>query len=351
MPVAAADRGWARRRPGGSPGATFAPIPSVNGNENPDPFSMFDDPSTHYLEDVIKRQLGDLSKPYSDPTSAGLMDFFRNQLGTLSSAPPIAFDMPGDFGVSNDLLGDFITEGRKRIAELNERPFTDSEEAALKTRTRNDQVVARDAAKQRVLEDAARRGLGESSGVIQEGLQGQEQAFTAADAKAQNDLMLWIADQIQQRKDKATSIAGSLASAGEAQASRQQAGRIAGGQMRLQGQIAATSANQARQGQIMGIAGALADLAAQQRGEGRARQQDVLTLSTLLAQLPVQRIQTLMSALGSLTGAGGGSIPDLFQSVVGLNNAQQNSRNQSNDAGDAFLDAMARLSSYYANRR
>lgn len=346
MAVNTAQAGWARRRPG-QIGTTFAPVAPTPQASAPadDPFNQFDDPATHQLEELIKRQMGTLSQPYHDQTSDDVMAMFRKQIADLQGSAPVSYDMPGDFFVGNDLLGDFITEGRKRIGELNERPFSDAEEAALKTRTRNDQVVARDAAKQRVVEDAARRGLGESSGVLQEGLQGQERAFTAADAKSQNDLMLWIADQIQQRKDKATSIAGSLASAGEAQAGRAQAGKIAGGQMRLQGQIAATSANQARQGQIMSLAGALADMAAQQRGEARGRQQDVLALSTLLSQLPVQRLQLMMSVLN---GTGGNNIPDLFKDVSTLNNSQEYAH--ANDPTNGFLEALAALGKYYADR-
>lgn len=341
-----------RTRTTGAPGISFAPTPtatpaadaSTNGN---DPFAQFSDPSTHFLEQIIQQQLGHLSGPVHDPTRDGIMAFLGKQLGTMSSAPPITFDAPGDFSVDNPLLNDFIASGRQRITELNQRPFTDAEEAALRTRTRNDTLVTRDAAKQHVLEDAARRGLGESSGVIQAGLQGQEQAFTSADAKNQNDLMLWIADQIQQRKDKATGISQQLAGAGEQQAARVQAGRTAAGQLKMQGQIAATSANQARQGQVMGIAGALAEMAAQARGETRAREGDVLSLSTLLSQLPIQRLQTLM---GVLNGSGGNNIQDLFGNVATLNNAQQNATNTHNAQSASFLNGLSSLASYYANR-
>lgn len=341
-------REFRRRRPDRGMGATFAPVaPTAHASTDLDPFNQFDDPSTHFLEQIIKQQMGELAQPSSDPTQAGLMDFFKNQIASLSNAAPISFDVGGDFNADNPLFDQFVAQGQKRIGELEQRPFTDAEEAAMRTRTRNDQVIARDAAKRRVVEDAARRGLGESSGVIQEGLQGQEQAFVAADAKAANDLMMYIADQIQQRKDKAAGISASLATAGEQQAARQQAGKIAGGQMKMQGQIAAASANQNRQGQIMGMASMLADMAAQQRGETRARRGDVLSLATLLQQLPVQRLQLMMQVLN---GSGGNNVDNLFGNVVSLNNAQQNARNQGNDDADNFLEAMAAYGKYYADR-
>lgn len=333
--------------PGTTFGATFTPAASAPAG-SADPFSQFDDPATHQLESVIQQQLARLNRPISDPTTNSMMAFLKNKLGSLSSAAPIAFDFGGDFSAANPLFDDFVNQGRQRITELNQRPFTDAEEAALKTRSRNDNLVQRDEAKKRVLLDASRRGLGETSGVLQEGMQGAERAFIGADAKAQNDLMLWIADQMQQRKDKATGIAQNLASMGEARAGREQAGKIAGGQMRMQGQIAANSANQSRDAMVLGIAGSLADMAAQQRGEQRARDGDVLSLSTLLAQLPVQRLQLMMSVLN---GTGGNNVSDIFGNVVTLNNAQQQAQARGDASSAAYLDAISRIASYYANRR
>lgn len=316
-----------------APGLTFSPAgtPAPSGAASTDPFGMFDDPSTHFLTSIIKGQLGALSQPASDPLGESLKAFLAKQLGTLSSAPPVSFS------AGNGLLNDFVTEGRQRISELNQAPFSAGEEAALKTRAREDQVIARDAAKQRVLQDAARRGLGESSGVIQEGMQSAEHAFTAADAKAQNDLMLYISDQIQQRKNKAADISQSLAGAGQADAA-----------MQMQGQIASSSANQAHTSQIMGIAGALAEMAAQSRGEARARQGDVLSLATMLAELPVQRLQLAASLLN---GTGGNSIPSLFNDVSTLNTAQTNATNTANANQSDFLKGLSSLAAYFANRK
>lgn len=333
-------------RPRGAIGDTFSPAATTTAPSG-DAFNMFDDPATHMLEQVIRGQLGTLARPTADPTRDGLMDFFKSQMGTLSSAAPITFDAPGNFNADNPLLNDFVTEGRKRIGELNERPFTDAEEAGMRTRTRNDALVQRDQASKRATERASARGIARSSGVLEADQQSIDNSFTAADAKNQNDLLMWVAEQIQGRKNQATGISQSLASAGEQQAARAQAGNIAAGQLRLQGQVASNTANQNRQGQIMGLAGALAEMAAQQRGEARARQGDVLSLSTLLAEIPIQRLQTMMSVLN---GTGGNNIGSLFNSVATLNNAQQVGQTQQNNATDNFLNGISSLASYYANR-
>jgi hypothetical protein len=329
------DRPVGRRRPYvPDPGVTFGPGPTTPaaGAPNTDPFGMFNDPSTNYLTDTIKKQLAALNHaPSTDPTTSWLMSFLTDKLHSSADAAPVSFD------VGNGLLGDFINEGRQRIAELNQAPFTSAEEQALKTRTRNDLASQRDEARQRLTEDASRRGIGNSSGIVGQEVANLEGQTTAQDAKNQNDLMLYIADKTQERKNQAATIAQSLASAGQADAA-----------MQMQGKIAAESANSNRQGQVMGIATALANMAAQQRGEARARQGDILQLSTLLAELPVQRLQL---AANILNGSGGGNINSIFQDVLGLNNAQQGAQNQQTGAQASFLQALTALASYFANRK
>lgn len=318
-------------------GASFAPgepnpsAPSPTGGAPADPFSMFNDPATNYLTQTIKSQIAGLnSAPLYDPTTAGLMAFLGRTMGSLSKAAPISFN------ASNPLLGDFITEGRQRIAELNQAPFTAAQETALKARTRNDLATQRDQAKQRLMEDAARRGLGESSGIIGQEVANLEGQTTAQDAKNQNDLMLWIADQAQQRKNQAASIAQSLAGAGQAQA-----------EMEMRAAEASNNANMARQGMVLNLAGTLAQMAAQARGEARANRQDVLQMATMLSELPVQRLQL---AMGVLNGSGGNNIPNIFNDVMSLNNAQANAQTQADQQQAAWVNALSQWASYIANK-
>jgi hypothetical protein len=313
-------------------GVSFAPTGTAAAPAaSADPFAMFNDPASNFLTQIIKGQLGSLSSaPATDPTSAGLMSFLTGQLGKLSSAGPVSFS------AGNGLLGDFITEGRKRIDELNQAPFSAQEEQALKTRTRNDLATQRDQAKQRILEDASRRGVMDSSGIVGSEMTDLEGQTTAQDAKNQNDLMLYIADKASQNKNLAAQIAQQLASAGSQDAA-----------MQLQAATASEAANSNRQGQIMGIANALANMAAQQRGEARARQGDVVQLASMLAELPIQRLQLASNVLNGQ----GGSIPNLFGDVSQLNNAQTYAQNNANAATGSWLNALSTLASYFANKK
>lgn len=287
-----------------------------------DPFSMFDDPSTKYLTDIIHQQIGQYSQPVSlDPNTAGVLKYLQGVMqggGGLSASP-------------NPLLGDFVTEGRQRIAELNQAPFSAAEEDALKTRTRDDLTKTRDQEYQNAREDIARRGMADSSGVLDDRLKAIDSAYTTADAKGQNDLMLWIADQAQQRKNQAASIAAQLAGAGAQEAARSDAMR------------------QASSSQVMAAASAIANIAAQQRGEARANQQQVLTLAAMMAQLPVDRLNML---LGIVNGTGGGAsgLNSLFGNTLALSNQQQQQQMYNSQGSAAFLNGLSTLASYYASR-
>jgi len=287
-----------------------------------DPFSMFDDPSTRYLTDIIHQQIGQYSQPVTlDPNTAGVLKYLQGVMGGWGGLSASA----------NPFLGDFASEARQRIAELNQAPFSSAEENALKTRTRDDLTKTRDQQYQNAREDIARRGMADSSGVLDERLKAIDAAYTTADAKGQNDLMLWIADQAQQRKNQAATIAQALAGLGAQEAARSDAMR------------------QASSNQIMAAASAIANIAAQQRGEARANQQQVLNLAAMMAQLPIDRLNML---LGIVNGTGGGTqgLNSLFGNTLALSNMQQQQQNYTNQGNAAFLNGLSTLAGYYANR-
>lgn len=308
------------------PGSPFTYVPHTatgpGGGADPnDPFSMFDDPSTKYLTDIIKQQIGDYSKPVSmDGDTAGVLAWLKGQMaGGVTS------------GAGNGLLGDFITQGRQRITELNQEPFSAGEENALRTKAKDQLTIDRDAQRQMALEDISRRGVDDSSGVLQERYANIDRAYAGADSKAMNDLMLFIAQQRQDRKDKATGIAGQLATAGAADAQMQ------------------NSAWEASAGRLMQAATTIANLQAQQRGETRANQQQVLNLAAMLAQLPVDRLNMMLSIVNG-TGGGANGLNSLFGNTLALSNSQQSAQNQQNAGQAAFINGLAEVASYYANR-
>lgn len=315
------------------PGMTFSPASpaapaSAPAGASTDPFSMFSDPATNFLTQTIKSQLGQLAATPTDPTTSALNSVLSSQLGSLASASPVSFN------VSNPLLTTFTTQAEQRINELNQAPYTDAQTQAMMASTRNDLATQRDQAKQRLMEDASRRGLAPSSGIVGQEIANLEGQTTAQDAKNQNDLMLQIAQKTQDNKNLATTIAGQLAQAGQAQAG-----------LDLSAQEGAAQINNARTSQILGIATTLANLAAQQRGETRARQGDILALATQLANLPLQRLQTVSSILNGSTPSPG----SVFNDTLAFNNAQQGAQNASNTAYAQFLNGLSTYAGYLAN--
>jgi hypothetical protein len=304
-------------------GQTFTPAAAPNpfGTTAPaDPFSMFDDPGTSMLMQTIKHQMGEYSKPVTmDDDTAGVLGWLKGQM----SAPTAI--------AGNGLLGDFINEGRKRITELNQEPFSATEENALRVRTRDDLTRQRDTQKRTALEDISRRGMADTSGLLVDREKGIDDAYIQADAKAANDLMLFISDQRNQRKNQASTIAGQLAAAGAQDAQMTNAAR----------------ANQ--QGQIMQAAAAIANIAAQQRGEGRANQQQVLNLAAMMAQLPMDRLNMMLNVLNG-TGGGPAGVNSAFGNTLALSNQQQQQNAYNSQGQAAFMGGISQLLSYLANR-
>jgi hypothetical protein len=293
--------------------------------------SVFSDPYSALFENVAKQRMSTLSQPFSDPALDDVVNLIRGQIGKLSSSSGPSF------GGGNSMFGDFVTQGRQRIAELNQAPFSATEEAAMKTRARDDLTVQRDQARKRITEDAGRRNILPSSGVVGAEVSNLERGFTTADAKAQNDLVLWMADQAQQRKNQATGIAGQLAQMGAAEEG-----------MADSRAIASANFEQSRNAQIMQAASSLAEIAAQKRGEMRANQNDVLQIAMQLSQLTPQRLALAMNVLN---GTGGNDMSGLFNNTLNLSNTQTNNRNMQDSATAAFLEGISKMLSYYGARR
>lgn len=279
-----------------------------------DPFGMFDDPSTRLFTDLIKNQLGTLSQPVNDPTTTAMMALISSRLPGMLSG--------GGGSGGNALLGDFLNIGRQRMQELQAEPFSAGEEQAMKTRTMEEVEQLRTAGKQRATEDAARRGLGESSGVLQAQYRDVDRGIDAARAKGANDLMLAIAQERQRRKDAAVGIGQSLSQAGAADAQLRQ------GDAQLQF---------SRENAATGLMKMLADMSAGLRGETDARRKESLGLAGLLADLPVQRLQLMLNVLN---GSGGNNPASLASQIA---QAQQNATQNRQYADEGNAQMMAAL--------
>jgi hypothetical protein len=296
----------------------------------PDFGMMFSDPYTADLERIARGTMMDLSRPFSDPMLDEVSALLRNRIGGLTSAGPI------QFGGGNALLGDFITAGRQRMAELNQEPFSAAEEARYRT-TATDQIGKnRTVARQNALEDAARRGVGESSGVIQERFGDIERETAANLTNAETDLAMFLTQERQRRKSEATSIAQALAAAG-AQESAQADSRA----------IAAANLEQQRGGQVLQMAGMLADIAAQMRGEQKGRQNDVLAIAQMLAGLGPQRLALAMNVLN---GTGGNDLSGLFNNTLNLSNSQAQQQMFNQQGNQQFMQGLGQILAVLANQ-
>lgn len=291
---------------------------------------VFSDPYTNMLEQLARGRIGQLSRPTQDPGLDEVLGLIRSQIGSASSAT-------GPRAVSNGLLGDFIAQGRQRITELNQEPFSAPEETRLRTRALGNVEELRSAAKQRATEDAARRGLGETSGIIQDAYQTVDRNMDRNRTTAETDLAQFITTERQRRRSEATGISAQLAGAGAQDAALQS-----------QNENARVGFEQARTGQIMQMAGMLADQAAQQRGEARANQNDILQIASMLAQLAPQR---LAMAMNVLNGTGGNDANGVFNNTLNLSNMQSNQNNQNNAGTANMMGGLGQLLAYYAAQR
>ena len=306
-----------------------ATTPATTPTTTPLAGGIFSDPYTNLYERLATSQLGKLSQPFSDPNLDAVTKLIASRVSGLTSAAPVSFS------ASNPYAGEYADVVRQRIAELNQAPFSSTEEARMKTGVMNSIEATRTADRQRALEDIARRGIADSSGVLQERYRAADASAATNRTPAETDLAKYITDQTQQRKNQAVQFGGTLAQLGEGEAGRS-----------LQGQIAAQSANQSRESQIMGAAGMLADIAAQRRGEQRARESDVLLIAQSLAQLTPQRLALAMSVLG-------GTSPDLnsiFGNTLNLSNTQTNANQTQSAQSSNMLLGLAQLMGWAAGQ-
>lgn len=299
-------RSWRERR---SPPPPQAPNELTRGNQPPppNPFgTLYNDPYTAQFEQVAGRTMADLSQPFSDPTLDDAMVMIRSRAT----------------GGSNPYVSEFANQARARIAELNQEPFSASEEMRMRTRVEDDAGRRNALAKRDALLDASRRGIADSSGVIQE-RHAQIDRGTSADlTRADSDLSMFITNERQRRRSEATGLGQNLASLG-LQESAQADGRI------LQ---AATM---------------LASIAAQKRGETRARQNDVLQIAQYLSNLGPQRLALAMNVLN---GTGGNDLGGLFTNTLNLSNSQAQQQQYASQGNAAYMQGLGQILAILANQ-
>lgn len=240
---------------------TTAPTPTPT---MPSGFGGYDDPFTNLLTTTAMGRMAKLSQPYSDPGLDEVVNLIRGKITGLQNEPQL---------------------------------FTPQEEDRLFTKGWDTLEQRRTGAKQRATEDAARRGLGETSGVIQEQYRDIDRSFDADRTRGEADIAMYMTNERNQRRTQ-------------------------------------------RDGQILQMAGMLADYAAQRRGEQRANENDTLQIATMLSQLGPQRLALAMNVLN---GSGGNDVSGLFNNTLNLSNTQTNANQNSAAARQNFLLGLGQL--------
>ena len=225
---------------------------------------FYDDPFTNLLTTASMRRMGQLSQPYSDPALDEVVGLIRGRVNALQAQPT---------------------------------GFSPLERDQLTTRAWDGLERRRTDAKQRNLEEISRRGIGESSGVLQEMNSRTDRGFDSDRTRAEADTNIWMSQEENNRRNQQT-------------------------------------------GQLMQMAGMLADFAATRRGEQRANENDILQIATALSNLGPQRLALAMNVLN---GSGGNDVSGLFNNTLNLSNSQTNANQNASAARQNFLMGLGQI--------
>jgi hypothetical protein len=198
----------------------------------------------------------------------------------------------------NAYLDQYGASTQQRMAELNQDPYTASDEAALKARFFDDLARTRDDRTQQLQQRLASMGMAPTSGTAQEAGALLEGEYETARAGQQRDLLKYTTDERNRRRDLAVQLSGGLSGAGAQEAQNQaqfegQRANIASGLAQLLGSL---------QDRQLGVAGSLAGLRRQRYLDDMERGGQMLETSALPSALQQQRmaqLQNLLSGQGT----------------------------------------------------
>jgi hypothetical protein len=214
---------------------------------------FFDDPLTQPIMSAWTGRMSQLARPGPDYGEAE--DYLRasaREDPRLSGLIKTLTGLTTRSAPGNAYLGQYAGATQKRMKELNEDPFSGSDEAALKARFFDDLARDRDDRHQQLRERLAGMGMAPTSGTAQEAATLLEGEYEGARASQQRDLLKYVTDERNRRRDLAVEMSGGLSGHGQADASNR----------------AQWMAQQANIGQ--GLAGLLASLQANKAGVGQS---------------------------------------------------------------------------------
>lgn len=227
-------------------------------------------PISNYWDDPLLQQ-------YTDQAMQGIQQLL-NMPGNYASGQAIR-GLEDAYSSGKQGYADFQTIANRRLAQLKQPLFSTGgpinspeamkNSALLNTKLVEPMVQARDAAQKRMLDRAAARGWGQTSGLTEIGARGVDEEFNRNLANAYREAMLYETQANEGREQEAVSIGQMLA------------------------QLAANPA-------MISAASNLGNIGANQSAQASRDLQAAMGLSQNLAMLPMAQTQSVTGLLNSL---------------------------------------------------
>jgi hypothetical protein len=227
--------------------------------------------------------------------------YYDQAAGSLAS-------MIGDrSGATNQYTPQFAASVAKRKKELYQDPFSTSEDAALKARYFDSLSATRDDRADQMAQMLAQRGFGNASGLAADAMSQVETSYQTDRAQQQQQLMQYVMDEREKRRNLAVQMGGQLADQGYHDAS------LAAQNLQTRGSIAGALANlaQAQQDAQLRAAAGIGGLRQQGFEDRQLLSSSQLQASMLPYQLQMDRMAALQQALGGE--------PNAYNMVSGTN--------------------------------
>ena len=241
------------------------------------PGNQYSDPYTQLLEQLMKARIGMLQGGINDPMRQQLMGAYGQRAQQLGQAAEPEYQA-------------LLKRLESRFNDLRGPGYTGAEGEAIRTQALDPIESDRTAARQRVLERLAARGLDPNSGIAQQALLEVDKAFDGMRATTQTTLTTNDLQRREGRQQRADQIKGTLYDIPQARAREQ-----------------------------LDVFSAMDLLEQTMRNEEQANSREAIGYGGALADLGPQRLQLAMQAAGM-----GGSPEGVFGNLYQMMNLNQN---------------------------
>ena len=242
------------------------------------PGDQYSDAYTKFLEQLMKARIAALQGGVNDPYRNQLLSAYQNRANQLGAAAEPEYQA-------------LVKRLEDRFGQLQGPGYTGAENEAIRTGALDPIESDRAAAKKRVTEQLAARGITLESGVAQQALLEVDKAFDSMRAQTQTTLTTEDLNRREGRQQRADAIKGSLYDVSQGRAREQ-----------------------------LDVFSAMDALSAIMREEENARQREAIGYGGALADLGPQRLQLAMQAAGM-----GGNPSNMFQNLMQLAQLNQQS--------------------------